>query len=220
MGVPWGRKSPNPSRHGQAIPPETLPLSDFLLPQPSAEGVGKIRELYREKTGREMPEADAREALSRIMRWQYLNIAIASEHALRARGESGEIGGRAVGAGHEEVPENLERLRATRKEKLSRGEPVGRLPLVYRAVRGSSGTAKVEADESVLALIEEARQMRAEGYSIRLIRKAMAHRGLTNNSGKPLSISTVFILLKVSPSILAKSHNEVCEGERPPNCLP
>lgn len=49
---------------------------EFLLPQPSAEGVAKLRALYFNRTGREIAEDQAREVLRRIVRFQYLNFLI------------------------------------------------------------------------------------------------------------------------------------------------
>lgn len=57
--------------------------------------------------------------------------------------------------------------------------------------RGSKRVGMVERDEDTLRLIQEARAMREEGHSIRVIRKVMAQRGLTGKSGRPLSVSTL-----------------------------
>jgi hypothetical protein len=56
----------NPSKHE--------PSSEFLLPQPSSEGVARMRAPYRKRTGKEVSDEEARDALYRIMRWQYLNF--------------------------------------------------------------------------------------------------------------------------------------------------
>jgi hypothetical protein len=54
-------------------PSKTEPSSEFLLPQPSPQGVARMRALYRKRTGKEITEGEARNVLYRIMRWQYLN---------------------------------------------------------------------------------------------------------------------------------------------------
>lgn len=55
------------------------PTSEWLLPQPSTEGVRRLMNLYRERTGMEVSEDDARDVLGRIMRFQYLNFLINTE---------------------------------------------------------------------------------------------------------------------------------------------
>ncbi len=54
------------------------PSSEFLLPQPSAAGVAKLRAMYFNRTGREISEDQARDVLHRIMRFHYLNFLINS----------------------------------------------------------------------------------------------------------------------------------------------
>lgn len=62
--VSMKRKSPRPS----------AATSEFLLPQPSAGGVARLRELYFNRTGRRITEDEARDVLSRLMRFQHLNV--------------------------------------------------------------------------------------------------------------------------------------------------
>lgn len=47
---------------------------DFLLPQPSPEGIARTRGLYRRKLGMEVTDAEAAEALSRVMRYVYFTM--------------------------------------------------------------------------------------------------------------------------------------------------
>ncbi len=72
---------------------------------------------------------------------------------------------------------------------------MGRLPLGYVSSRGSERTGTIQRDEFTLELIEEARKMREEGHSVRVIRKVMAQRGLVGKAGRPLSVSTLHGLL-------------------------
>lgn len=93
-------------------------------------------------------------------------------------------------------PENLERLRATRKEKAERGEPVGRVPLGYVSSRGSGRVGTVVPDEFMLGLIEEARAMQADGRSLRTILRVLGPKGLVNRRGRRLSPSSLMRILK------------------------
>lgn len=57
------------------------PSTELLLPQPSPEGVAKIRRaLYRRKTGKDISEDEAQDVMYRIMRFQYVNILINTAH--------------------------------------------------------------------------------------------------------------------------------------------
>jgi hypothetical protein len=75
-------------------PSKPEPSSEFLLPQPSPEGVARMRALYRKQTGKEITEEEARDVLYRIMRWQYVNYLINTAHAVR--GEGGPFAGALV----------------------------------------------------------------------------------------------------------------------------
>jgi len=73
--------SPFPSAYGR-IPPvsdteaaparETRQPPDFLLPQPNTRGIERTKELYARKYGREISDAEAAEALGKVMRYLYL----------------------------------------------------------------------------------------------------------------------------------------------------
>ncbi len=54
--------------------PKSPPVPEFLLPRPLAEGIRKLQASYLAREEKEISEADARDVLSRLMRWQYLNI--------------------------------------------------------------------------------------------------------------------------------------------------
>ena len=45
---------------------------DFFVPKPSEEGVAKMRQLYFTKCGKEVSDAEAADALGRVMRYLYL----------------------------------------------------------------------------------------------------------------------------------------------------
>ena len=54
-------------------PRPSAAISEFLFPYPRQKAC-RSRELYRERTGEEIAEDETRNALSRIMRFQYLNV--------------------------------------------------------------------------------------------------------------------------------------------------
>ncbi len=84
--------------------PAAPPAPEFLPPQPSAEGVRKLRALYRERDGEETTEDAARDVLSRIMRFQYLNILTnMPAHGVQDGGESGADGPEGLEREHEEI---------------------------------------------------------------------------------------------------------------------
>ncbi len=58
----------------RTIPRPNAATSEFLLPQPSAGGVAKMRALYFNRTGKNITEGEARDVLARLMRFQYLNV--------------------------------------------------------------------------------------------------------------------------------------------------
>jgi len=45
---------------------------EFVFPQPDAEGIAKTQELYLNKCGKIISESEAREVLSRVMRYLYV----------------------------------------------------------------------------------------------------------------------------------------------------
>lgn len=45
---------------------------EFVFPQPDAEGIAKTQELYLNKCGKHISEGEAREVLSRMMRYLYV----------------------------------------------------------------------------------------------------------------------------------------------------
>lgn len=56
-------------------PTRTLPDTtsrEFVFPQPDAEGIAKTQEVYLNKVGHALTEAEAREVLSRVMRYLYV----------------------------------------------------------------------------------------------------------------------------------------------------
>lgn len=55
-------------------PPNCTPSTELLLPQPSAEGIARVRELYLNRAGKRITDEQARDVLFRIMRFQYLNL--------------------------------------------------------------------------------------------------------------------------------------------------
>ena len=64
-GVLTGSMSRSPS-----LPRRTS--HEFTFPQPDAEGIARVQEIYLNKCGKAISEADAREVLSRVMRYLYL----------------------------------------------------------------------------------------------------------------------------------------------------
>ena len=46
--------------------------TDFLLPQPNAKGIARTRELYERKYGRVLTDAEAAEALGKVVRYLFL----------------------------------------------------------------------------------------------------------------------------------------------------
>ena len=91
--MPKPKKKPRPSAQ----------TSEFLPPQPSEEGMRKLRASYLAREGKEITEDRARDVLSRIMRWQYANILANTEHGVREGGGSGADGPEGLGPGHEEI---------------------------------------------------------------------------------------------------------------------
>lgn len=68
--MPFNGPMPKEAHRPSAATPE------YLLPTPNAEDIAKLRASYFNRTGREIDEDQAREVLTRIMRFQYLNILI------------------------------------------------------------------------------------------------------------------------------------------------
>lgn len=91
--------------------------------------------------------------------------------------------------------EKIERLRGTMRRKRAAGEVTGRLPMGYVSVRGSGGSVAQE-DPETMRLLAEAAELRSQGMSIRSIRKEMHWRGLKGRSGRPVSVSGLWSLLK------------------------
>ena len=54
----------------QTLPSQTS--NEFVFPQPDAAGIAKTQELYLNKVGHALTEAEAREVLSRVMRYLYV----------------------------------------------------------------------------------------------------------------------------------------------------
>lgn len=46
--------------------------TEFIFPQPDAEGIARVQEIYLNKCDKAINEAEAREVLSRVMRYLYL----------------------------------------------------------------------------------------------------------------------------------------------------
>jgi hypothetical protein len=54
---------------------------EFIFPEPDAEGITQMQELYYQRTGKEITELEAKEALGRVMRYLFLlNIPEAPLH--------------------------------------------------------------------------------------------------------------------------------------------
>ena len=83
--------------------PATPTGPEFLLPQPSEEGIRKLRASYLAREGKEITEYQARDVLSLIMRWQYVNILTNTEHAGREEGEKSEGEENDVASPHETI---------------------------------------------------------------------------------------------------------------------
>lgn len=45
---------------------------EYVFPQPDAEGIARVQEIYLNKCDKTLSEAEAREVLSRVMRYLYL----------------------------------------------------------------------------------------------------------------------------------------------------
>ena len=52
--------------------PRPTAHTDFLLPQPDAEGIAATKALYRDKCGRSISDDEARQALGMVMRFLFL----------------------------------------------------------------------------------------------------------------------------------------------------
>ncbi|MCC6687208.1 MAG: hypothetical protein IT205_09495 [Fimbriimonadaceae bacterium] len=46
--------------------------TEFMFPHPDAEGIARVQEIYLNKCDKAISEAEAREILSRVMRYLYL----------------------------------------------------------------------------------------------------------------------------------------------------
>ena len=67
-----GRKA---RKSASRIPPGHLPAStsqEFIFPQPDAIGIANMQKLYLDKFNKVLSDGDAREILSRLMRYIYL----------------------------------------------------------------------------------------------------------------------------------------------------
>lgn len=53
-------------------PRPTFTSRELVFPQPDAEGIAKTQELYLNKVGKTLTEGEAREVLSRVMRYLFL----------------------------------------------------------------------------------------------------------------------------------------------------
>lgn len=73
---------------------------------------------------------------------------------------------------------------------------VGRPQLGYRATRTPEGTPECIANPSTVLLIAVARNMQAEGVSLRTIARILAHTGLASSTGEPLRPGTLSRVLK------------------------
>lgn len=92
-------------------------------------------------------------------------------------------------------PRRIEQLRHTFKEKRSRGEVTGRVPIGYMRLWDSEAqVSRIVPNLETHPLVQEAKQLRAEGMSIREISRAMAEKGLLSR-GKPIGPSSMLKVL-------------------------
>jgi len=89
--------------------------------------------------------------------------------------------------------QKIARLRSTMQKKRAQGDVTGRLPLGFISLGG-----KAVEDEYTMKLLAEAVEMKERGYSIRTIRRYVTEKGLRGRSGKPVSVSGLWGVLKAS----------------------
>lgn len=81
------------------------------------------------------------------------------------------------------------------KEKKAQGEIMHKAPLGYKNARDELGRSVLVPDPATYALVLEAKQLRAEGMSIRKICDTMKKKGLRSQRGKLIGPSSMLKVL-------------------------
>lgn len=79
-------------------------------------------------------------------------------------------------------------------EKRARGERMHLAPLGYKNARDEHGRSILIPDPETYLLVREAKNLRADGMSIREICKVMERKGLRSRQGKTIGPSSMFKL--------------------------
>lgn len=80
-------------------------------------------------------------------------------------------------------------------EKRKQGETMHLAPLGYRNVR-RKGRSETEIDQETWPLVQEAKELRARGLSIRKICQLMKVKGLRSNRGKDIGPSSMYKIVQ------------------------
>ena len=84
-------------------------------------------------------------------------------------------------------------------EKKANGEAMHQAPLGYKNVH-QNGRSFIVPDPATLHLVEEARSLRSQGYTLKEICRLMKSRGLRSRRGKVITPSGMGRILKRTPA--------------------